>query len=69
MLPKCHKNVFSYLMAFLQELLQHSSKNHLDVHILGKGHQPPLGGLGSPSLRGKQARPQEPGATALTSMW
>nr|XP_020656276.1 type II inositol 1,4,5-trisphosphate 5-phosphatase isoform X1 [Pogona vitticeps] len=33
-LPKCHKNVFSYLMAFLRELLQHSSKNRLDVHIL-----------------------------------
>ncbi|XP_033013370.1 type II inositol 1,4,5-trisphosphate 5-phosphatase isoform X1 [Lacerta agilis] len=34
-LPKCHKNVFSYLIAFLRELLQHSVKNHLDVNILG----------------------------------
>ncbi|XP_053124607.1 type II inositol 1,4,5-trisphosphate 5-phosphatase isoform X3 [Hemicordylus capensis] len=33
-LPKCHKNVFSYLMAFLRELLQHSGKNHLDAKIL-----------------------------------
>uniref|UniRef100_A0A8D0GF06 phosphoinositide 5-phosphatase n=1 Tax=Sphenodon punctatus TaxID=8508 RepID=A0A8D0GF06_SPHPU len=34
MLPKCHKNVFNYLMAFLRELLKHSGKNHLDVNIL-----------------------------------
>ncbi|KAM6428509.1 type II inositol 1,4,5-trisphosphate 5-phosphatase isoform 6-T6 [Liasis olivaceus] len=34
MLPTCHKNVFSYLMAFLRELLQHSGKNHLDGNIL-----------------------------------
>ncbi|XP_066494262.1 type II inositol 1,4,5-trisphosphate 5-phosphatase isoform X2 [Tiliqua scincoides] len=35
-LPKCHKNVFSYLMAFLRELLihEHSRKNHLDANIL-----------------------------------
>ncbi|XP_071608842.1 type II inositol 1,4,5-trisphosphate 5-phosphatase-like [Heliangelus exortis] len=34
-LPRCHKNVFEYLMAFLQELLRKSGKNHLDTHILG----------------------------------
>uniref|UniRef100_A0A8C6QFC8 Type II inositol 1,4,5-trisphosphate 5-phosphatase n=1 Tax=Nannospalax galili TaxID=1026970 RepID=A0A8C6QFC8_NANGA len=33
-LPKFHKNVFKYLMAFLQELLKNSAKNHLDVNIL-----------------------------------
>ncbi|XP_062818573.1 type II inositol 1,4,5-trisphosphate 5-phosphatase isoform X1 [Anolis carolinensis] len=33
-LPRCHRNVFSYLMAFLRELLRHSAKNHLDVNIL-----------------------------------
>ncbi|XP_016159270.1 PREDICTED: type II inositol 1,4,5-trisphosphate 5-phosphatase isoform X1 [Ficedula albicollis] len=33
-LPSCHKNVFRYLMAFLQELLKNSGKNHLDVNIL-----------------------------------
>ncbi|XP_051573983.1 type II inositol 1,4,5-trisphosphate 5-phosphatase isoform X2 [Myxocyprinus asiaticus] len=34
MLPQCHKNVFNYLMAFLQELLKHSAHNRLDVNIL-----------------------------------
>lgn len=33
-LPTFHKNVFSYLMAFLQELLKNSAKNHLDENIL-----------------------------------
>ncbi|XP_058712562.1 type II inositol 1,4,5-trisphosphate 5-phosphatase isoform X2 [Poecile atricapillus] len=33
-LPECHKNVFKYLMAFLQDLLKNSGKNHLDVNIL-----------------------------------
>ncbi|XP_077193371.1 type II inositol 1,4,5-trisphosphate 5-phosphatase isoform X2 [Paroedura picta] len=33
-LPKCHQNVFHYLVAFLRELLKHSEKNHLDVNIL-----------------------------------
>ncbi|XP_042296834.1 type II inositol 1,4,5-trisphosphate 5-phosphatase isoform X2 [Sceloporus undulatus] len=33
-LPRCHRNVFSYLTAFLRELLRHSGKNHLDVNIL-----------------------------------
>ncbi|XP_071623590.1 type II inositol 1,4,5-trisphosphate 5-phosphatase [Heliangelus exortis] len=34
-LPKCHKNVFEYLMAFLRELLRRAGKNHLDAHTLG----------------------------------
>ncbi|XP_068395656.1 type II inositol 1,4,5-trisphosphate 5-phosphatase isoform X3 [Eschrichtius robustus] len=33
-LPTCHRNVFIYLMAFLQELLKNSAKNHLDGNIL-----------------------------------
>ncbi|XP_030074007.1 type II inositol 1,4,5-trisphosphate 5-phosphatase isoform X2 [Microcaecilia unicolor] len=33
-LPKCHKNVFDYLMAFLQELLRNAELNHLDIPIL-----------------------------------
>ncbi|XP_023556881.1 type II inositol 1,4,5-trisphosphate 5-phosphatase isoform X2 [Octodon degus] len=33
-LPTFHKNVFNYLMAFLQELLKNSTKNHLDGNIL-----------------------------------
>lgn len=33
-LPSFHKNVFNYLMAFLQELLKNSAKNHLDENIL-----------------------------------
>ncbi|XP_016399630.1 type II inositol 1,4,5-trisphosphate 5-phosphatase-like [Sinocyclocheilus rhinocerous] len=34
MLPQCHKNVFNYLTAFLQELLKYSAHNRLDVNIL-----------------------------------
>ncbi|KAM6909587.1 type II inositol 1,4,5-trisphosphate 5-phosphatase [Xenentodon cancila] len=34
MLPRCHKNVFNYLTAFLRELLKNSASNRLDVHIL-----------------------------------
>ncbi|XP_060114249.1 type II inositol 1,4,5-trisphosphate 5-phosphatase [Heteronotia binoei] len=34
LLPKCHQNVFRYLIAFLRELLKHSGKNNLDVNIL-----------------------------------
>ncbi|KTF74398.1 hypothetical protein cypCar_00024617, partial [Cyprinus carpio] len=34
MLPQCHKNVFNYLTAFLQELLKFSAHNRLDVNIL-----------------------------------
>nr|KAF6444001.1 inositol polyphosphate-5-phosphatase B [Molossus molossus] len=33
-LPTFHKNVFHYLLAFLQELLKSSEKNHLDENIL-----------------------------------
>uniref|UniRef100_A0A4X1VQZ0 Type II inositol 1,4,5-trisphosphate 5-phosphatase n=1 Tax=Sus scrofa TaxID=9823 RepID=A0A4X1VQZ0_PIG len=33
-LPACHRNVFTYLMAFLQELLKNSARNHLDGNIL-----------------------------------
>lgn len=33
-LPSFHKNVFNYLMAFLQELLKNSANNHLDENIL-----------------------------------
>ncbi|XP_032102904.1 type II inositol 1,4,5-trisphosphate 5-phosphatase isoform X3 [Sapajus apella] len=33
-LPTFHNNVFKYLMAFLQELLKNSAKNHLDENIL-----------------------------------
>ncbi|XP_043117095.1 type II inositol 1,4,5-trisphosphate 5-phosphatase isoform X4 [Puntigrus tetrazona] len=34
MLPQCHKNVFNYLTAFLQEMLKHSAHNRLDVNVL-----------------------------------
>ncbi|XP_073727930.1 type II inositol 1,4,5-trisphosphate 5-phosphatase isoform X2 [Misgurnus anguillicaudatus] len=34
MLPQCHKNVFNYLVAFLQELLKYSAHNRLDLSIL-----------------------------------
>ncbi|ERE85636.1 type II inositol-1,4,5-trisphosphate 5-phosphatase-like protein [Cricetulus griseus] len=33
-LPTFHKNVFNYLMSFLQELLKNSAENHLDENIL-----------------------------------
>ncbi|XP_054546922.1 type II inositol 1,4,5-trisphosphate 5-phosphatase isoform X2 [Talpa occidentalis] len=33
-LPTAHKSVFNYLIAFLQELLRNSAKNHLDENIL-----------------------------------
>ncbi|XP_045074758.1 type II inositol 1,4,5-trisphosphate 5-phosphatase isoform X1 [Coregonus clupeaformis] len=33
-LPRCHKNVFNYIAAFLRELLKHSTHNSLDVNIL-----------------------------------
>uniref|UniRef100_A0A5S6P6H0 phosphoinositide 5-phosphatase n=1 Tax=Xenopus tropicalis TaxID=8364 RepID=A0A5S6P6H0_XENTR len=35
MLPLHHKNVFKYLISFLQEMLNNSEKNHLDIKILG----------------------------------
>ncbi|XP_029593720.1 type II inositol 1,4,5-trisphosphate 5-phosphatase isoform X3 [Salmo trutta] len=34
LLPRCHKNVFNYIAAFLRELLKHSTHNNLDVNIL-----------------------------------
>ncbi|KAG1936180.1 type II inositol 1,4,5-trisphosphate 5-phosphatase [Pimephales promelas] len=34
-LPQCHRNVFNYVTAFLQELLKHSTHNRLDAAILG----------------------------------
>uniref|UniRef100_F6ZGS2 phosphoinositide 5-phosphatase n=1 Tax=Xenopus tropicalis TaxID=8364 RepID=F6ZGS2_XENTR len=34
MLPLHHKNVFKYLISFLQEMLNNSEKNHLDIKIL-----------------------------------
>ncbi|TRY92372.1 hypothetical protein DNTS_012360 [Danionella cerebrum] len=34
MLPQCHKNVFNYLTAFLQEMLRHSAHNRLDSSVL-----------------------------------
>ncbi|XP_059507433.1 inositol polyphosphate 5-phosphatase OCRL isoform X2 [Stegostoma tigrinum] len=33
-LPRCHRNVFKYLMAFLRELLKHSEENKLDAKML-----------------------------------
>ncbi|XP_038632116.1 inositol polyphosphate 5-phosphatase OCRL isoform X1 [Scyliorhinus canicula] len=33
-LPRCHRNVFKYLMAFLRELLKHSEDNKLDAKML-----------------------------------
>uniref|UniRef100_A0A8C3W2J1 phosphoinositide 5-phosphatase n=1 Tax=Catagonus wagneri TaxID=51154 RepID=A0A8C3W2J1_9CETA len=33
-LPTCHRNVFTYLMVFLRDLLKNSAKNHLDDNIL-----------------------------------
>ncbi|XP_078403180.1 inositol polyphosphate 5-phosphatase OCRL isoform X1 [Cetorhinus maximus] len=33
-LPRSHKNVFKYLMAFLRELLKHSQDNKLDAKML-----------------------------------
>ncbi|XP_042196561.1 inositol polyphosphate 5-phosphatase OCRL isoform X1 [Callorhinchus milii] len=33
-LPRCHRNVFKYLMAFLQELLKYTEDNKLDAKML-----------------------------------
>ncbi|XP_043560610.1 inositol polyphosphate 5-phosphatase OCRL isoform X2 [Chiloscyllium plagiosum] len=33
-LPRSHRNVFKYLMAFLRELLKHSEENKLDARML-----------------------------------
>ena len=34
-LPTGHKNVFTYLIEFLKELLAHSKENGLDSKVLG----------------------------------
>lgn len=35
-LPRAHRNVFRYLVAFLKELLKHSHKNNLSATLVGK---------------------------------
>ena len=35
-LPQCHRNAFTYLAAFLRELLLYSEQNKLDAKTLGK---------------------------------
>uniref|UniRef100_A0A3Q1CFC9 phosphoinositide 5-phosphatase n=1 Tax=Amphiprion ocellaris TaxID=80972 RepID=A0A3Q1CFC9_AMPOC len=35
-LPRAHRNVFRYLMAFLKELLKHSHNNNLTASLIGK---------------------------------
>nr|DBA20373.1 TPA: hypothetical protein GDO54_017162 [Pyxicephalus adspersus] len=35
-LPRCHRNVFRYLMAFLRELLKYTSDNNLTASLIGK---------------------------------
>uniref|UniRef100_A0A672NIA1 phosphoinositide 5-phosphatase n=1 Tax=Sinocyclocheilus grahami TaxID=75366 RepID=A0A672NIA1_SINGR len=35
-LPRAHRNVFRYLMAFLRELLKHSIDNNLNANLLGE---------------------------------
>lgn len=34
-LPRAHRNVFRYLMAFLKELLKHSNNNNLTASLIG----------------------------------
>lgn len=34
-LPRAHRNVFRYLMAFLKELLKHSINNNLTANLIG----------------------------------
>lgn len=34
-LPRAHRNVFRYLMAFLKELLKHSHNNNLTASLIG----------------------------------
>lgn len=36
-LPRCHRNVFRYLMAFLRELLKFSDYNNVSTNMIGKG--------------------------------
>ncbi|KAM4696535.1 inositol polyphosphate 5-phosphatase OCRL [Rhinophrynus dorsalis] len=33
-LPRCHRNVFRYLMAFLRELLKYTGDNHLSANMI-----------------------------------
>ncbi|MEQ2191582.1 hypothetical protein XENOCAPTIV_030615, partial [Xenoophorus captivus] len=33
-LPRAHRNVFRYLMAFLKELLKHSNNNNLTANLI-----------------------------------
>lgn len=35
-LPRCHRNVFRYLMAFLRELLKFSEYNSVNSNMIGK---------------------------------
>lgn len=35
-LPRCHHNVFHYLMAFLRELLKYSEDNNVSANMIGK---------------------------------
>lgn len=35
-MPQSHRNVFTYISAFLRELLLHSNDNKLDAKTLGK---------------------------------
>lgn len=34
-LPRAHRNVFRYLMAFLKELLKHAHNNNLTASLIG----------------------------------
>lgn len=36
LLPRAHRNVFRYLLAFLKELLKHSHNNNLTASLIGK---------------------------------
>ena len=42
MLPRAHRNVFRYLMAFLKELLKHSYNNNLTASLIGMKRITPL---------------------------
>lgn len=41
-LPRAHRNVFRYLMAFLKELLKHSHNNNLTASLIGMKWIPPM---------------------------
>uniref|UniRef100_A0A672FZ32 phosphoinositide 5-phosphatase n=1 Tax=Salarias fasciatus TaxID=181472 RepID=A0A672FZ32_SALFA len=51
-LPRAHRNVFRYLMAFLKELLKHSHNNNLTASLIGK--RPLLLIRPPPNLVGRQ---------------